>query len=102
MHVTVRGKQVDVGESLRRHFETELTATVEKYFANPQECQVVLTREAHLFRADISVHVGRGILVQGQAAAADAYVAADAAVEHIAKRLRRYKRRLRDHHKACH
>jgi hypothetical protein len=37
--------------------------------------------------------------VQGQASAVDAYAAGDAAIEHVAKRLRRYKRRLRDHHK---
>ncbi|MBI3514787.1 MAG: ribosome-associated translation inhibitor RaiA [Proteobacteria bacterium] len=99
MHITVTGKQIEVGEALRGHMESALTAAVSKYFSNPLESQIVFTREAHLFRADVSVHVGRGILVQGQALAADAYGAGDAAVEHVAKRLRRYKRRLRDHHK---
>jgi ribosomal subunit interface protein len=99
MHVTVKGKQIEVGEALRGHVESALTAAVSKYFSNPLESQIVFTREAHLFRADVSVHVGRSILVQGQASAADAYAAGDAAIEHVAKRLRRYKRRLRDHHK---
>jgi ribosomal subunit interface protein len=98
MHITVKGKQIEVGEALRGHVESALTAAVGKYFSNPLESQIVFTREAHLFRADISVHVGRGILIQGQAAAADAYVAGDQAVEHVAKQLRRQKRRLRDHH----
>src|ERR1700733_6488723 len=99
MHITVKGKQIEVGEALRGHVESALTAAVGKYFSNPLESQIVFTREAHLFRADISVHVGRSILIQGQAVAADAYAAGDAAVEHVAKRLRRHKRRLRDHHK---
>jgi len=99
MHITVKGKQLEVGEALRGHMESALAAAVSKYFSNPLESQIVFTREAHLFRADVSVHVGRSILVQGQALAADAYVAGDAAIEHVAKRLRRYKRRLRDHHK---
>jgi ribosomal subunit interface protein len=100
MHITVKGKQIEVGEALRGHVESALTAAVGKYFSNPLESQIVFTREAHLFRADISVHVGRSILIQGQAVAADAYAAGDAAVEHVAKRLRRHKRRLRDHHKS--
>jgi ribosomal subunit interface protein len=99
MHITVKGKQIEVGEALRGHMESALTAAVSKYFSNPLESQIVFTREAHLFRADVSVHVGRSILVQGQALAGDAYAAGDAAIEHVAKRLRRYKRRLRDHHK---
>jgi len=99
MQITVKGKQIEVGEALRGHMEDALTAAVSKYFSNPLESHIVFTREAHLFRADVSVHVGRSILVQGQALAADAYAAGDAAIAHVAKRLRRHKRRLRDHHK---
>ncbi|MBL4719691.1 MAG: HPF/RaiA family ribosome-associated protein, partial [Alphaproteobacteria bacterium] len=50
-------------------------------------------------RADIVVHVGKGINVEGHASAEDAYAAIDVATVHVAKRLRRYKRRLRDHHR---
>jgi ribosomal subunit interface protein len=100
MLVTVKGKQIDVGDALRGHVEAELTNAVSKYFANPLDSQVVLTREAHQFRADVTVRVGRGILVQGQALAGDARTACNGAIEHVAKRLRRHKRRLRDHHKA--
>ena len=49
-------------------------------------------------RAEISLHIGRGIVVNASAAAVDTYTAYDAAAERIAKQLRRYKRRLRDHH----
>src|SRR5581483_8315410 len=83
----------------RGHVETELVNAVSKYFANPLESQVVLTCEAHLFRADVTVHAGRGIVVQGQGQASDARLACDGAIERVAKRLRRCKRRLRDHHK---
>src|SRR5260221_12232661 len=99
MQVTVTGKQLDVGDALRSRCESHLAAAVNKYFSNPLEAQVVVTREAHLFRADISVHVGRAIQVRGQSVAADAYAAVDQAVEHVAKRLRRFKRRLIGHHR---
>src|SRR3954469_10710035 len=87
MLVTVKGKQVDVGDALRGHVEAELVNAVSKYFANPLESQVVLTREAHLFRADVTVHVGRGIIVQGQGQASDARLACDGAIDRVAKRL---------------
>ena len=49
-------------------------------------------------RAEISLHIGRGIVVNAGAAATEVYAAYEAAAERIAKQLRRYKRRLRDHH----
>lgn len=99
MQLSVTGKQIDVGSALRGHIETSLESAVAKYFDNAIEGTVVLAREAHLLRADILVHIGRGIMVQSHGLATDAYAAFDAAADKIAKRLRRYKRRLRDHHK---
>ena len=69
-----------------------------KYFKTAIEAHVVFSKEAHLSRAEVSIHIGRGIVVNAGAAAVDTYAAFDAAAERIAKRMRRYKRRLRDHH----
>ncbi len=96
MQLSVKGKQIDVGDALRIHVETLLTAIVDKYFEKAIEAHAVFSRQGPLIRADLSVHLRRDILVQGQASAADAYAAFDSAAEHIAKRIRRYKRRLRD------
>ena len=98
MKVTVTGKQIDVGDALRRHVTASLTGIVDKYFGRAIEAHVVFGREAHLIRADLSVHVGRGLLLQGEAHGEDAYAAFDGAALRIDKRLRRYKRRLRAHH----
>ncbi|MBM3559363.1 MAG: ribosome-associated translation inhibitor RaiA [Alphaproteobacteria bacterium] len=97
MQITVTGKQIDVGDSLRSHIGEALAATVDKYFGKAIEATVVMSREGHLFRADVAIHVGRGILVRGHDAADDAYTAFGIAAAHLAKRLRRHKRRLRDH-----
>lgn len=99
MQVSVSGKQIDVGNTLRDHVEHRLADAVAKYFDHAIEASVVFSREASHLRADISVHVGRGILVQGHARADNPYNAFDSASERIAKRLRRHKRRLRDHHR---
>ena len=98
MHVTVTGKQVDVGDALRRHVETCLDSLLGKYFRTAIEAHAVFTREAHLISTDLSLHVGRGMVVNSSAAAMDHYLAFDAAAERLAKQLRRYKRRLRDYH----
>ena len=100
MHLSVKGKQLDVGDSLRSHVAEALNTVVGQYFGRPIEANVVFSREAHLFRADISVHVGRGILVQSIGEADEPYPAFDTACDKIARRLRRYKGRLKDHHSA--
>jgi ribosomal subunit interface protein len=99
MNLTVKGKNIDVGDSLRSHIAENLERMFEKYFSNPIEASVTLSKQSHIFTAQLSVHVGRGILLQSEAGADQAYAAYDLAAEHMAKRLRRYKRRLRDHHR---
>ncbi|MBK8174937.1 MAG: ribosome-associated translation inhibitor RaiA [Rhodospirillales bacterium] len=99
MELLVKGKSLDVGEALRGYVEEHMGAAVSKYFAKAHDALVTISREKHLFHVDISVHPMRGLLVQGHCAAEDVYAAFDAALERIAKQLRRYKRRLNDHHK---
>jgi ribosomal subunit interface protein len=99
MDLSINGKGISVGESLRDHVEQALNGAVAKYFAKAVDATVTLSREAHRFRADITVHPLRTVTVQGRAAGDDAYSAFDGALERIAKQLRRYKRRLSDHHR---
>jgi len=99
MEITVKGKHLDIGDALRGHIEEQIETSVSKYFERAIDATVIISKEASAFRADISAHPGRGILVQGHHQAADAYAAFDGAAARIAKQLRRYKRRLQDHHK---
>jgi ribosomal subunit interface protein len=98
MQLSVTGKQTEIGEALRRHIEGSLGSILDKYFKTAIEAHVFVSKEAHLSRAEISIHIGRGIVVNARASASEAYLAFDAAAERLAKQLRRYKRRLRDHH----
>jgi len=98
MQPTVTGKQIDTGTLLRDHVDASLAAILGKYFKTAIEAHVVFSKEAHLNRAEVSIHIGRGIVVNASASAAETYAAFDAAAERIAKQMRRYKRRLRDHH----
>jgi ribosomal subunit interface protein len=97
MQIAVNGKQFQIGDSLRGHIDQSIRQISEKYFSNPIDATVTMSREGGNVRADISVHVGRRILIQGQSQNADAYASFDGAAAKIDKRLRRFKRRLRDH-----
>ena len=99
MQVTVTGKQMDVGDSLRSHAEAATAAIADKYLGQAIEAHVVFGRERHLFLSDISLHARRGVTVQCHGEAADAYAAFDDAATRLEKQLRRYKRRLRARHK---
>lgn len=102
MQLNIKGKQIDVGDALREHVRGALETTATKYFSNSIDANVTFSREAHMFRSTIVVHVGRGITVQAHADQDAPYASFDAAMEKVAKQLRRYKRRLRDHHKQTH
>lgn len=98
MKIQITGKQIDVGNALRTHVQERLETGVAKYFANPIEAGVVISHEGSGYRVDCSVHVGHGVDAQSHASTSDVYAAFDAAADKLEKRLRRYKRRLRDHH----
>jgi ribosomal subunit interface protein len=99
MNLTVNGKGIDVGEALRTHVAESLGRVLEKYFSNPIDAAATFSKQGHLFKVQISVHVSRGILMQADGEGGDAYGAFDGAVATVSKRLLRHKQRLRDHHR---
>ncbi len=99
MQLSVKGKQLNVGDALRTHVSESLSRILGKYFGDAIEVSVTFSREGHLYRAVVAAHVGRSIQLQAQGEADEPYPAFDTAAERLAKRLRRYKRRLRDHRK---
>ncbi len=101
MEMTVQGKQMDVGAALKEHVEGKISDIDQKYFQHATDATVTFTKEGHgtgMFKVNISFNVGKNIQVVTEAMEQDPYAAFDIASEKAAKRLRRYKRRLRDHH----
>lgn len=100
MEISVTGRQMEVGSALTGHVEENLEQAVIKYFDRAIDAAVAFGREGPKIRVDITVHPGpRGMMVQGGGEASDAYSAFDVALERISKQLRRYKRKLTDHHR---
>ena len=97
MHINVAGKQIDLSDALRTRVTAHLDVIAEKYFDDALEANVTFSRARSFFTCDINVRAARGLLLRGEGEAADAHGAFDDAAEHIAKRLRRYRRRVNDH-----
>ncbi len=101
MSFRVSGKNIDIGEALRDRVSARVTEAMGKYFdGGGFSGHVTIDREAFGFRTEAVVHLDSGLSLHANAMAADAYASADQAAEHIEKRLRRYHRRLKDHHQA--
>ncbi len=99
MDIRISGKQIDVGSALRTHVAENLVAAVGKYFDRPVNANVVFSRNGHEFKCDSSVHLSTGLTAQAHAVNGEIYAAFDQATDRIEKQLRRYKRRLKDHHR---
>jgi ribosomal subunit interface protein len=97
MQITVSGKQVEMSDALRTRVSHQLDVIAGKYFDQALEAHVTFSRARSFFTCDINVHAGRGLMLRGEGEAADANAAFDDAAEHIAKRLRRYRRRVNEH-----
>lgn len=97
MDISVKGKQMDVGDALRGHVTEQLELTVTKYFDHAIDGTVIFSKSGHGFKCDLTVHAHAGMTMQGSGEADDAYIAFDNALERISKQLRRYKRRLKSH-----
>lgn len=99
MRYQISGKQIDIGEALQTHVKTELGGVVQKYAERPTDALVVFSKSGHEFVCEATVHLSTGMTATAKAHANEIYAAFDGCGEKMEKQLRRYKRRLKDHHR---
>lgn len=97
MQISVTGRQVQVSTQLKTHVTERLDAVVRKYFSDAIDAHIVFAPEGQDIRCDIQIHVGSGINCQATGIANDMDSSFELGIERAGKRLRRNKRRLRDH-----
>jgi ribosomal subunit interface protein len=97
MQIHITGQQIDIGDALRAHVAEKLNASVGKYFDHPLNASVAFSRDGEAYSCTASVHVFRGLTLFAEGHAHEIYASFDQAAERIEKRLRRHKRRLKDH-----
>lgn len=99
MRYQITGKQIDIGEALQTHVKEELGIAVSKYAERPTDTTVVFSKSASEFVCETTVHLSTGLNAQAKGTAHEIYAAFDKCCEKLEKQLRRYKRRLKNHHK---
>ncbi|MGB0902191.1 ribosome hibernation-promoting factor, HPF/YfiA family [Halocynthiibacter sp.] len=98
MRYQITGKQIDIGEALQVHVKDGLGSVIDKYAERPTDAQVVFSRNAHEYVCEATVHLSTGLTAQAKAHATEIYAAFDSCGDKMEKQLRRYKRRLKNHH----
>ncbi|MBL3703536.1 ribosome-associated translation inhibitor RaiA [Sulfitobacter sp. BDSS02] len=99
MRYQISGKQIDIGEALQTHVQTELNEIVSKYAGRPTDANVIFSKSAHEYVCEATIHLSTGLTAAAKAKATEIYSAFDSCGEKMDKQLRRYKRRLKDHHR---
>ncbi len=96
MTLRVSGKNLQIGEALQDQVRERMAGALTKYFDGDYSGHVTVARDGTGFRTDCVVHLTSGTTLEASGAAQDAYQSFEQGAEHIEKRLRRYKRRLKD------
>ncbi len=99
MQYQISGKQIDIGEALQTHVKAELGSIVEKYAHRPTDANIIFSRSANEYVCETTVHMSTGLTASARAHSHEIYAAFDQCGDKMEKQLRRYKRRLKDHHK---
>jgi len=100
MEIKVSGRHIEIGDAFKQHVTTRLAAITERYFSRAMSSAVTLGKDSGGtgFHVDCTMHVRQGVVLKAEAGGVDANAAFDAAADRIDKQLRRYKRRLKNHH----
>ncbi len=101
MQIQITGKHMELGAAMRGRIEAGLEAAVAKYFNRTGEASVFVSQHGPFVEVDCNVHLPSGIVLQSTGRADDPYAALEVSLDKMEKRVRRYKRRLKDHHAAA-
>jgi ribosomal subunit interface protein len=99
MRYKITGHQIDIGAALQTKVEQEIGTMLEKFSGRPTDAAVVFSRDGHEHACEATVHLSTGLNVQALGKDTEIYSALDRCVEKLEKQLRRYKRRLKNHHR---
>ncbi len=94
----ITGKNIDAGGAFQTYIEDKISIVLGKYIGSEVDGHIRLEKERNQFRTNCSIRMPSGLLLEARGDGGDAYASADAALERLEKRVRRHKRRLKNHH----
>jgi ribosomal subunit interface protein len=95
MVLRVSGKNMNIGAALRQRISGRVAEATSKYFRGGYSGHATVERDGFGYHTECVIHLDS--VLESEGMAADAYDSADQAAIRIEKRLRRYKRRRKDH-----
>lgn len=98
MSLRISGKHMELGDSFRSQISSRIGDAIDKYFDGGFSGHVVVEKSGSRYAADCNLHLDSGVLLQAEGEAQDPQIAFEKAFDRIEKRLRRYKRKLKDRH----
>jgi len=98
MSIQITGKNIDIGEAFRNFINERIEQTIEKYIGQDVPGHVRVQKERNMFQTSCSLQLRSGLTLEAKGESEDPYSSAAESFEKLDKRLRRYKRRVKNHH----
>ena len=102
MKILISGQHMRVGNSLKTYIEEHVEKHVKKYFEQAVNTNITLVKEkSHIIKTEILVNkgTGTGVIIKSNGEDSDAYRSFEMALHKAEAQLRKYKSRLKNHHK---
>src|ERR1700745_4164305 len=97
MPLRVSGRNITMGAPLQRKIPDRVEEATSKYFRGGYSGHATVGKDGFGFRTECVLHLDSGALLEAEGMTSEAYNAAEHTAIQIEKRLRRYKRRRKDH-----
>lgn len=98
MQITITARHLDVGDKVRNHVDQHLSSVLGRFAERPTGAGVTFDREGQHYSCEVTVHLSTGLTAQAKSRSGNIHTSFDLAAERLGKQLRRYKRRLKNHH----
>jgi len=98
MTIQVTGKNIETGDAFQTYVTDKARSVLDKYIGPEISGHIRIEKIRGQFKTNCSMRLKTGLMLEAQGTGGDPHASADAAMERLEKRVRRYKRRLKDHH----
>jgi ribosomal subunit interface protein len=94
MTITISGKNIEIGESLKTFIEGEVKNTATSYIGDFIDAHVLLRKRNNVFECEIDMHISKGLSVRSGGRHEDPYICVTQTINTLKQRTKRYKARL--------
>ncbi len=98
MQIMISGRHFDIGDALKEYVYEYINNAEAKYAERPTDAQITFTRNGNTYECEVNMHLSTGMSTIASAESHDIYTSFNQSYAKMEKQLRRYKRKLKDHH----